>query len=179
MRKVILKCRLKNRDEFDEKLVDLDLDFNPMYWLHERIYVPRNYKKSSSFPRLILKTEVRAVDRPAKYVLELRRHIEDSKTDLIDATVIRDYSEAANIVLSLGFEEQKEISLRRLELTMHKDITVYLDKVDNLSGVYLKLECEVKDSESVEAARGRLLKTLVELGQSEKDLVFDTYSEQM
>ena len=44
MRKVIVKCKLKNRDEFERKLSDIDLDFSQVYWQHDRIYVPRNYK---------------------------------------------------------------------------------------------------------------------------------------
>ena len=70
MKKVIVKLKLKSRDEFEKKITEMDKDFLPMYWLHERVYVPRNYRKKSSFPRLILKTEMHAVDRPAKYEMQ-------------------------------------------------------------------------------------------------------------
>ena len=51
MKKVIVKVKLKNRDDFERKVTEMDKDFLPMYWLHERVYVPRNYRKKSSFPR--------------------------------------------------------------------------------------------------------------------------------
>ena len=73
MKKVILKCKLKNHDAFEQKLSDIDLDFSPIYWQHDRVYVPKNYKPNSNFPRLIMRTEMKAVDKPAKYYYILKR----------------------------------------------------------------------------------------------------------
>ena len=75
MKKVILKCKLKNRDEFKQKLTDIDFNFSNTYWQHDRIYVPRNYKPHANFPRLIMRTEMHKVDKPAKYYFILKRHI--------------------------------------------------------------------------------------------------------
>ena len=54
MKKVIVKCKLKNHEEFEKKMTEIDMDFSPMYWLHERVYVPRNYQKKSSQLTLFL-----------------------------------------------------------------------------------------------------------------------------
>ncbi len=177
MKVAIVKCKLKNRDEFEKKLTDIDMDFGPMYWQHERVYVPRNYKKRSSFPRLILRTEMKAVDRPARYELILRRHIEGSEVDIIDSTVIKDYTEAANIILQLGFEEQKEVSRRRQEIVLGSGTCLYLDKVDGMAGYYAKIESQLNDKEDIKEAREELIKTFEQLGQPKDSLVFDSYAE--
>jgi len=94
MRKVILKVKLSSRDKFEQKLSDIDLDFSGVYWQHDRIYVPRDYKKNSNYPRLIMRTEMRAVDKPPKYTLILRRHIEDSGVDIVEETPVTDYEKS-------------------------------------------------------------------------------------
>jgi CYTH domain len=179
MRKVIVKLKLKSRDEFEKKITEMDKDFLPMYWLHERVYVPRNYRKKNSFPRLILKTEMHAVDRPAKYEMQLRRHIEDSGIDIIETTVIRDYQEAANMILQLGFEIQNEVSSRRQELSLEKGKRLILDKVDGISGYFAKIEAELTEEDKVEKVREEVLEIFSQLGQDSKNLVYDSYSEQM
>ena len=86
MKKVILKCKLQNRDSFEDKLSEIDLDFGAIYWQHDRIYVPRSYKPNSNFPRLVMRTEMKAVDEPAEYYFILKRHIEDSGVDIVEET---------------------------------------------------------------------------------------------
>lgn len=179
MKKVIVKCKLKNHDEFEKKLSEIDMDFTPMYWVHERVFVPRNYQKKQSFPRLILRTEMHAVDRPAKYELQLRRHIEDSGIDIVDTTVIRDYQEAANIILQLGFEAQNEVSSRRQELTLGKGTKLFMDKVDGVAGYYAKIEAEIGDDDKVEEVRREIISTFEQFGQDVSTVIEDTYSEQM
>lgn len=179
MKKVIVKCKLRNHEEFEKKLTEIDMDFSPMYWLHERVYVPRNYQKKSSFPRLILRTEMHAVDRPAKYELQLRRHIEDSGIDVVDTTVIRDYQEAANIILQLGFEAQNEVSSRRQELILGKGTKMFMDKVDGVAGYFAKIETELGDNDKVEDVRKEIISTFEQFGQDASTLITDTYSEQM
>ena len=179
MKKVIVKCKLKNHEEFEKKMTEIDMDFSPMYWLHERVYVPRNYQKKSSFPRLILRTEMHAVDRPAKYELQLRRHIEDSGIDIVDTTIIRDYQEAANIILQLGFEAQNEVSSRRQELVLGKGTKMFMDKVDGVAGYFAKIETELGDNDKVEDVRKEIISTFEQFGQDASTLITDTYSEQM
>ena len=179
MKKVIVKCKLKNRDEFEKKMSEIDMDFSPMYWLHERVYVPRNYQKRASFPRLILRTEMKAVDRPAKYELQLRRHIEDSGIDIVDTTIIRDYQEAANIILQLGFEAQNEVSSRRQELVLGKGTKLFLDKVDGVAGYFAKIETDLGENDKVEEVRREIISTFKQFGQDASTVVENTYSEQM
>lgn len=175
MKKVILKCKLKNRDDFEEKLSDIDFDFSPIYWQHDRIYVPRGYKKNSNFPRLIMRTEMRAVDKPAKYYFILRRHIEDSGVDIIEETPIKDYEKMVNIILQLGFKPIAEVSRRRQDLKMGEGTFIYLDKIDNLPGYYAKIESNLTDNDSVLEAKEDLKKTFETLGES--NFVDSTYFE--
>lgn len=166
MKKVILKCKLKNRDDFEQKLSDIDLDFAPMQWQHDRIYVPRNYNPNSNFPRLIMRTEMESVDKPAKYYFILKRHIEDSGVDIVEQTRVTDYEKLVNIILQLGFKPIKEVSRRRQELSMGEGTMIYLDKVDHLPGYYAKIESELQTTDSVEAAREDLEKTFRTLGET-------------
>lgn len=167
MKKVILKCKLKNHDEFEDKLSDIDLDFSPIYWQHDRVYVPKNYKPNSNFPRLIMRTEMKSVDKPAKYYFILKRHIEDSGVDIVEETEITDYEKLVNIILQLGFKLSKEVSRRRQDLKMGEGNYIYLDKVDNLPGYYAKIETTLSDQDSVFEARQDLEKTFRTLGESD------------
>lgn len=166
MKKIILKCKLKNRDGFEQKLSDIDLDFSPIYWQHDRVYVPRNYKPNANFPKLIMRTEMKAVDKPARYYFILRRHIEDSGVDITEQTEVTDYEKLVNIILQLGFKPIAEVSRRREELSMGEGTMIYLDKVDHLPGYYAKIESDLQATDSVEAARLDLEKTFKTLGES-------------
>lgn len=166
MKKVILKCKLKNRDAFEQKLSDIDLDFSTIYWQHDRIYIPRNYKSNSNFPRLIMRTEMKSVDKPAKYYFILKRHIEDSGVDIVEETAVTDYEKLVNIILQLGFKLAKEVSRRRQDLKMGEGNYIYLDKVDNLDGYYAKIESVLSDKDSVFEAKQDLEKTFRTLGES-------------
>jgi predicted adenylyl cyclase CyaB len=91
--------------------------------------------------------------------------------------VIKDYTEAANIILQLGFEEQKEVSRRRQEIVLGSGTCLYLDKVDGMAGYYAKIESQLDDKEDIKEAREELIKTFEQLGQPKDSLVFDSYAE--
>ena len=175
MRKAIVKCKLKNRDEFEKKLSDIDLDFSQVYWQHDRIYVPRNYKPHANFPRLIMRTEMRAVDKPARYYFILKRHIEDSGIDVAEETIVQDYEKLVNIILQLGFKPIAEVSRRRQDLKMGEGNFIFLDKVDGKSGYYAKIESDLAPGDSIIAARQDLEKTFETLGES--NFIGETYFE--
>ena len=175
MKKVILKCKLGSRDNFEDKLSDIDLDFSPIYWQHDRIYVPKNYQPHANFPRLIMRTEMKAVDKPAKYYFILKRHIEDSGVDIVEETKVQDYERLVNIILQLGFKLVKEVSRRRQSLQMGEGTDIYLDKVDNLPGYYAKIETAIGPNDPVAEARTDLEKTFRTLGES--NFVPSTYFE--
>lgn len=175
MRKSIVKCKLKNRDSFENKLSEIDLDFSPIYWQHDRVYVPKNYKPHANFPRLIMRTEMKSVDKPAKYYFILKRHIEDSGVDIVETTRVTDYEKLVNIILQLGFKPIAEVSRRRQDLKMGEGTYIYLDKVDNLPGYYAKIESELTDKDSIIEARLDLEKTFQTLGES--NFVDNTYFE--
>lgn len=175
MKKVILKAKLSNRANFVSKLSDIDFRFSPVYWQHDRIYVPKNYKKSANFPKLIMRTEMRSVDKPAKYYFILKRHIEDSGVDIVEATSVQDYEKLVNIIFQLGFKSYAELSRRRQELDMGEGTFIYLDKIDGKPGYYAKIESNLSPNDSVEAARADLAKTFKTLEES--NFVSEPYSE--
>ena len=175
MKKVILKCKLKSHDGFVKKLSDIELNFSPVYWQHDRIYVPRGYQKNMSFPRLIMRTEMKSVDKPAKYYFILKRHIEDSGADIVEETIVTDYEKLVNIILQLGFKPIAEVSRRRQELDMGENTFIYLDKVDNLQGYYAKIESPLSSNDSIKEAKQDLEKTFRTLGES--TFVDSTYFE--
>ena len=166
MKKAILKCKLKSRDNFEQKLSDIDLDFSPIYWQHDRVYIPKNYQPKANFPRLVMRTEMRSVDKPAKYYFILRRHIEDSGVDIIEATEVKDYEKLVNIILQLGFKLAKEVSRRRQTLIMGEGTEIHLDKVDHLPGYYAKIESELTKKDSTIEAKTDLQKTFQTLGEN-------------
>ena len=167
MKKIILKCRLKNRDDFEQKLSDIDMDFGSVYWQYDRVFVPRGYRPHSSFPRLIMRTEMRALDRPPRYEFIMKRHVEDSGIDIVDATVVRDYSETVKIIQQLGFKLEAEVSRRRQEITMDSGTKLYLDKVENVDGYYAKMEAVLDADDKVSEVREEMTNTLKALGQSD------------
>ncbi|MBQ3474243.1 hypothetical protein IJH24_02345 [Candidatus Saccharibacteria bacterium] len=166
MRKVIIKTKLSSREKFEEKLSDIDLDFSAIYWQHDRIYIPRDYKKNANYPRLVMRTEMKSVDKPAKYTLILKRHIEDSGVDIVEETSVKDYENTVNIILQLGFKLDTEISRRRQDLQMGEGTVIYLDKIETLPGYYAKIESEIGPDDSVIEAKLDLEKTFKTLGES-------------
>lgn len=175
MKKVIVKCKVASREKFEKKLSDIEMEFSPVYWQHDRVYVPKGYKRGINLPRLIMRTEMKAVDKPAKYVLLLKRHIEDSGIDISEETLIKDYSEMVNIILQLGFKPQKEVSRRRQEIKMGENTWLFLDNVDGTNGYYVKLETKLEEGDSVEEVKDDLIKTLAVFG--EKNRVETSYSD--
>ena len=177
MKKIIIKVKLKNRDDFESRLSDLGYDFDPMYWQHSRVFVPRNYQKHDNYPRMILRIEMKAVNRPAKYELICKRHIEDSGVTIVHTTQVKDYTEMASILLQLGFVIQSEVPRRRQELEEKSGIKIYLDKVDTLPGFYAKFELEITEERKVEDARRQLEAFVIDLGISDNAIILDTYAE--
>ncbi len=175
MKKVIIKAKLANRNKFVEKLSDIEMNFSPVYYQHDRVYVPRGYRRAKNLPRLIMRTEMTDVNKPAKYKLVLKRHIEDSGIDYVEETQVKDYAEMANIVMQLGFKLEKEVSKRRQKISMGDDTAIYLDNVDGTNGSYVKLETKLLENDSVESVKEDLTKTLAVLG--EKNLIESAYFE--
>ncbi|MBR5647789.1 hypothetical protein IKW73_02525 [Candidatus Saccharibacteria bacterium] len=177
MKQVIVKAKLKNPDDFEKKLAEIELNFSPVYWQHDRVYVPRGFKHATNLPRLTMRTEMRSVDEPAHYYLMLRRHIEDSGIDIVEKTTITDYENMVNIILQLGFKPIGEASRRRQEINMGDDTYIYLDRVDGEeeNSAYAKIETILKDNDSAVEALTDLKKTLAVFG--EKDIVDMFYGE--
>lgn len=167
MKKIILKARLKNRNSFEEKLNDIDLEFGAIRWQHDRVYAPRGFKKGMNLPRLVMRTDLAAIDEPPKYYLILRRHIEDSGIDIIEKTPVEDYTSAVNTILQLGFKQIGEISRRRQTLEMGEGTAIHLDEIDGKAEKYAKIESVLTETDSVESVKTDLKKTFETLGESD------------
>lgn len=166
MKQLILKTKLRGRDEFETKLDKAGFDLSPIFWQHDRIYLPRGYKRGANFPRLILRTEMRAVDRPAKYSLIMRRHLEGSGVDFFAESKIDDYKSVAEMLLQLGFELSSEVSRKRQEVKISKTEVLYLDKVEDLPNYYCKLERELSSTDKPEFAREDLEHFMANLNET-------------
>lgn len=166
MKKVIIKCKVASRERLVKRLDEIEMKFSEVYWLHDRIYVPRGYKKGMNLPRLIMRTEMKAVDKPAKYKMILKRHIEDSGVDVVEETPVGDYIAAAKIILQLGFKPLTEVARRRQELRLGDGVMMYIDNIDGNKGQFVKLESELMEGESVEELQKDLASTLAVLGEN-------------
>lgn len=175
MKKVIVKCRLTNPQDFEQRLNDIDLYFGGVLWQHDRVYVPRGYKPHQNYPRLVMRTEMTDVNQPARYYLLQRRHIEASGANIINGTPVGDYATTVNIIHQLGFTKLTEVSRRRRELRMGEGVIIFLDDVDGLSGDYAKMEAILEEHESIEELMQDLNKTFTVLGQ--KQIVNQTYAD--
>jgi len=158
MKKSIVKMKLQSRADFIQTLEEINFKFSEAYWQHDRIFVPKNYARDRSMPRLSLRTIVKAPDKTI-YALVLRRHFEDKHLDIVNSTQVKDYTEAAHIVYQLGYELKYEVSRRREELAMGDTINMYIDKVDGLPGYYGRIESDLSDTDDPEEAFNDLVET--------------------
>ncbi len=158
MKKSIVKMKLQSRADFIQTLEEINFKFSEPYWQHDRIFVPKNYARSKSMPRLSLRTIVKSPDKTI-YALVLRRHFEDQHYDIVNSTVVKDYTETAHIVFQLGYELKYEVSRRREELKMGDTINMYIDKVDGLPGYYGRIESDLSESDDPEEAFNDLVET--------------------
>lgn len=175
MRKVIVKCRVRNRDRLEKRLEDVNLEFSPVYWQHDRVFVPRGYKGRSNYPRLVMRTEMHAVDEPPQYLLSLRRHIEDSGVDIIEDTNLTDYQGMVNIISQLGFKQFGEVSRRREEIKISDNTMLYLDTLDSDDSIFAKIETVLDAKSPAINAKYELINTLRSFGET--DIIESTYFE--
>lgn len=175
MKKLIVKSALRSLPALEEQLGNIGMEFSPVVWQHERIYVPHDFKPKMNLPRMMMRTEVVATDQPANYYLYLKRHIEDSGVDWVHATPIGNYTEMSGIIHQLGFRKMAEMSRQRRALWIDRQTVIYLDKVEGLEDYYLKIEAELGDDDSVEALWKDLLNMLAMLGQ--ESFTMQTYAE--
>lgn len=141
------------------------MELSPVIWQHERVYLPSDFRPAMNYPRLVMRTEVRATDQPAIYAMYLKRHIEDSGVDWVNYTEVKDYTEASGIIHQLGFRKAAEISRQRQELWLDDTTVIYVDKVEGLETYYLKIEAGIQEGESVELLRKDLFNIMSMLGQ--------------
>ena len=65
MKRSIVKMKLNSRSDFIATLGEINLEFSEPYWQHDRIFVPRNFNRDKSMPRLSLRTIVKNPEKEA------------------------------------------------------------------------------------------------------------------
>lgn len=176
MKKTIIKMKLSSRADFIEMLKEIDFSFSAPYWQHDRVFVPKRFARDKAMPRLSLRTIVKDPEKKATYALVMRRHFEDEKFDLVNATVVKDYSETAHILYQLGYELRYEVSRRREELRMGESVSVYIDKIDGLPGYYARIESDLSDKDNPQDAYNDIIDTFKVLRVTGRP-VNETYGE--
>ena len=160
MKKIIVKAEVRDVDKLENRLMNLGYDFDPMYWQHSRIFVPRNYEEHNNFARMICK-----------------RHLEKSKIDLVHETLVSNYAEAANILLQMGLIIQSEVSRTRQEVVLDNGITIYLDQIEHGRKSYIKFEAVLENESEAEEIRNRIEVLMMDLNILPDLVVKDTYGE--
>ena len=125
MKRVTIKVKVTNLEELEKRMKDINLEFEPTLYQHDRVYVQRGFRRGMNLPRLIMRTEMSSVDKPAVYKLILKRHIEDSGIEITDRSVIRDYTEIVNMLHQLGFILISEVSRRRKRIKL-SDLSAFI-----------------------------------------------------
>lgn len=176
MRKVIVKTKLRNRNNLLSVLDEIGYGFEPSYWQNDRIFVPKNYSRAQNSPRLSLRTVVRR-DGKTIYALVMRQHFSKNGLDVINRTVVEDYAEAAHIIYSLGYTLRSDFSRRREELQMGESVKLYIDNIDGLDGYYLKIETVLEEHDDPAVARQDLIETFNVLGLRNAKAIDMAYGE--
>ena len=177
MKRVTVKVKVKDVEEFEKRVKDISLEFEPTLYQHDRVYVPRGYKRGMNLPRLVMRTEMSSVDKPAIYKLILKRHIEDSGIEITDRSVVRDYTEVVNMLHQLGFVLATEVSRRRRRIKLSDVSRIYLDKVDKLDGQWVKIETALEENDKVSEVMEDLKRTLKLFHFSAKEISQESYFE--
>lgn len=175
MKKVVLKSQVPDLAKLEKKMSNIGMAFSPAVWQSERIFWPSDFRPGMNQPRLVLRTEVAQTDQPATYYLYLKRHIEDSGLDFVHMTTVGDYAEAIEIVKQMGYREAADVSRQRRTLQLNGHTVLYLDTVEGIDGVFLKLEVEMLEEAPVDAVRATLFETLSLLGL--ETFMMQTYAE--
>lgn len=177
MKRVTIKVQVKNPQELEARIKDISLEFEPVLYQHDRVYVQRGYKRGMNLPRFIMRTEMTAVDKPAVYKLILKRHIEDSGIEITNRSVIRDYTEIVGMLQQMGFVLASEVSRRRKRIKLSETSRIYYDTVDGLKDPYLKIETGLEEGDKVSDVMADLKRTLRLFHLSDKSISQESYFE--
>lgn len=179
MKRVTVKVEVKNPKELEQRMKEISLEFEPVLYQHDRVYVPRGYERGKNLPRFVMRTEMTAVDKPAVYKLIMKRHIEDSGIEITDRSVIRDYTEIVNMISQLGFVLASEVSRRRKRIKLSETSRIYYDTVDGLKNPYLKIETALDEGDKVSEVMADLKRTLKLFHLGSEDISQESYFEML
>ena len=179
MKRVTVKVPVKDMEMLERRMKDISLEFESTLYQHDRVYVPRGYKRGMNLPRLVMRTEMSSVDKPAIYKLILKRHIEDSGIEITDRSIVRDYTEVVNIIQQLGFVLATEVSRRRRRIKLSETSRIYLDKVDKLEHPYLKIETALEEKDKVSEVLADIKRTLKLFHLDKQEISQESYFEML
>ncbi len=177
MKRVAVKVRVKDLAGLERRMNEISLEFEPVMYQHDRIFIQRGFKRGMNMPRLVMRTEMTAADKPAVYKLILKRHIEDSGIEIAYRTMIGDYTEMVGILQQLGFVLDSEVSRKRRKIELSETSRIYLDKVDKLEDSYLKIETALGPDDKVSEVMADLKRTLKLFHLSDADITQKPYFE--
>ena len=89
--------------------------------------------------------------------------------------MIKDYAEAVEMIMQLGFTLQKEVSRKRQDVKISNETKLYLDKVEGVSGVFAKIEAEIPEDKKIVEVRNEAREFFEKVG--EKNFYEKTYAE--
>ncbi len=160
MKRVAVKVEVKDEAQLERRMNEISLEFEPVLYQHDRIFLQRGFRRGMNMPRLIMRTEMSASDKQAVYKLILKRHIEDSGIEIVQRTMVGDYTEMVGVLQQLGFELDSEVSRKRRKIELSETSRIYLDKVDGLDKTYLKIETALGPEDKVSDVMADLRRTL-------------------
>ena len=159
MKKSIVKMPLRTRAELIYTLERLDFKFTEPYWQHDRIFVPHEYSRERSLPRLILRTLIIDPNDAPVYQLVMRRHINNRHLDYVNITPVGDYAETAHMLYQLGYELRSEFGRQRQELLMGDTVKIFIDRLDGAEQSFAKIESTLRDNDDPETSYADLIET--------------------
>lgn len=160
MKRVAVKVEVPDLPELERRMNEISLEFEPTLYQHDRIFIQRGFKRGMNMPRMVMRTEMSAADKPAVYKLMFKRHIEDSGIEIVHRSMVGDYTEIVGILQQMGFVLDSEVSRKRRKIELSETSRIYLDKVDGLANAYLKIETALGPDDKVSDVVADLKRTL-------------------
>lgn len=175
MRKVIVKSQLKDRQQMLRQAEWSGMVFGETVWQHERVFLPSNYQPKMGYARMILRTDRAGEGQPDIYTLEMRRHVEENHTDIVEQTTVGDYVATAAMLQQMGYVQSSELARQRQSFELSDATVFYLDILETLDGSFLKIETSFDDDAKIDGIRKDMFQTLRLLGQ--ETFILQTYDE--
>lgn len=178
MRKIVIKAVLKDRDAAEMKLEALAPALGMPVWIHDRVFLPRGLSGGSgeqkNYLKMILRTEMWALDRPAVHFLIMRRRIADNDVDFENVSQVHNYAEVLMMIMQLGFEMKGQVMKMRQKTELNK-IGILFDKFQDKD--FIKIERKLDKGEDMAMIRGQMIELMMQIGIKPEDILEKPYFE--